>query len=170
MAGSPARDTHIGTLDGFDVLETTTEWDHYGVRYDLRLAGVPGEPISLTGDELAASDGHGLVIRLENRLRGLEATQTTALAEAAQLRREAAAASRLGTPFDQEETAAGPCDAGRPRSSRPCYPIRRRPPTRLGSSQAASPASSPTSTPGQGQPSPLPSPPSNDIFEVGAQT
>ncbi len=104
--GSPhpvTRSTRCGPaeLGGFDVIATvrrtlgTTE-------AVLALDGAPGTDLRLAPRDIADADPARLVIRLENRLAGLETLKTKTQTEAERLRTEAAhAAADLGKPFPQ---------------------------------------------------------------------
>jgi len=77
----------------------------------LALDGAPGTEIRMTAQDLAAADPAGLVIRLENRLSGLEALRTKTLDEIERLRTEASRArDDMGKPFSQASQLAAARD------------------------------------------------------------
>jgi hypothetical protein len=81
----------------------------------LALDRAPGTEIRMSPAEIKAADPAKLVIRLENRLSGLESLKTRTLAEIDQLTAEAAhGRDDLARPFSQ----AGQLDAARDRVAR----------------------------------------------------
>lgn len=87
----PRADTRPGQLGGFAVT-VSTQRILGTVQATLALGGVPESGIRLTAKDLAGTDPAGLVIRLENRLTGLEALKTKTLSEIERMRAEMARA------------------------------------------------------------------------------
>jgi len=102
-AGSSHRriEARPGHLGGFDV--TTVASRVLGTtQVVLALEGVPESEVRLTAKDLADADPAGLILRLENRLTGLEALKTKTLNEIDRLGTEAARAREdNGKPFPQ---------------------------------------------------------------------
>jgi len=95
-----------GHLGGFEVT-TATDRVLGTIQIVAALDGAPGSEIRLTAEDLASADPAGLVIRLENRLTGLEALKTRTLEEIGRLRTEAARASDdIGKPFPHADQLA----------------------------------------------------------------
>ena len=102
----PRIDARPGRLGGFDVT-ATTQRVLGTVQLILALDGVPESEMRLTAKDLAEIDPAGLVIRLENRLTGLEALKTKTLNEIDRLGTEAARAREdHGKPFPQADQLA----------------------------------------------------------------
>jgi hypothetical protein len=93
---APRRD---GQLGGFDITSTARRF--LATReVVIILDGAPEAEIRLSPDELADTDPAKLVIRLENRLHGLEAVKAKGLKETGDLKAEAARAREdLGKHF-----------------------------------------------------------------------
>ena len=102
LDGSQRRaELRAGHLGGFEV---TSAIDRVlgSIQIVLALDGAPGTDVRMTTQELAETDPAGLVIRLENRLAGLEALKAKTLDEIDRLRTEAARArDDIGKPFSQ---------------------------------------------------------------------
>jgi N12 class adenine-specific DNA methylase len=95
--------TQVGHLGGFDV---TAAIDRVlgTTQIVVALDGAPGSEIRMTTEDLASTDPSGLVIRLENRLAGLEALKSRTLEEISRLHTETARASDdLGKPFPRSD-------------------------------------------------------------------
>ena len=103
-----------GELGGFPVT-VTVERVLGSMNVILALDRAPGTEIRMSPAEIKAADPAKLVIRLENRLSGLESLKTRTLAEIDQLTAEAAhGQDDLARPFTQ----AGQLDAARDRVAR----------------------------------------------------
>ena len=103
-----------GELGGFPVT-VTVERVLGSMNVILALDRAPGTEIRMSPAEIKAADPAKLVIRLENRLSGLESLKTRTLAEIDQLTTEAAhGRDDLARPFTQ----AGQLDAARDRVAR----------------------------------------------------
>jgi len=103
-----------GELGGFPVT-VTVERVLGSMNVILALDRVPGIEIRMSPAEIKAADPAKLVIRLENRLGGLESLKTRTLAEIDQLTTETAhGQGDLARPFTQ----AGQLDAARDRVAR----------------------------------------------------
>jgi hypothetical protein len=90
-SGHPRIEARLGHLGGFDV--TTATCRILGTtQVTLTLDGIPESEIRLAAADLADTDPAGLIIRLENRLTGLESLKTKTVAEIDRLRIEAARA------------------------------------------------------------------------------
>ncbi len=101
-----------GQLGGFDVT-TATSRVLGTIQVTLALDGVPESEIRLTAKDLADTDPAGLVVRLENRLTGLEAIKTRTLGEIDRLGAEAA---RTREDASKPFTQAGQLAAARERA------------------------------------------------------
>ena len=109
----PRIDTRPGHLGGFDVT-TATRRVLGTVQVTLAIDGVPESEIPLTAKDLADTDPAGLVIRLENRLTGLETLRTRKLNEIDRLGHEAARAREdTSKPFPQADQLAAARDRAR---------------------------------------------------------
>jgi N12 class adenine-specific DNA methylase/predicted RNA methylase len=86
-SGQPRTETQAGQLGGF-CLTATTRRALGSMESTVALDGAPQAEIRLTAGDLAEADPAGLIIRLENRLAGLEAVKTRTLAEIDRLRTE----------------------------------------------------------------------------------
>ena len=103
-----------GELGGFPVT-VTVERVLGSMNVILALDGAPGTDIRMSPDEVKATDPAKLVIRLENRLSGMESLKTRTLADIDQLTAEAAhGRDDLARPFTQAELL----DAARDRAAR----------------------------------------------------
>src|ERR1017187_4293983 len=93
--------TRAGHLGGFDV--TAVSDRALGtIQVVVALDGAPGTELRMTTEDVVGADPAGLVIRLENRLSGLEALKTRTLDEIDRLRTEVARASDdAGKSFSQ---------------------------------------------------------------------
>ena len=100
-SGHPRIEARLGHLGGFDL--TTSTCRVLGTtQLTMALDGAPESEIRLTAADLAETDPAGLVIRLENRLTGLESLKTRTVAEIDRLRIEAARAREdTEKPFPQ---------------------------------------------------------------------
>ena len=100
-SGHPRIEASLGHLGGFDVSAATCRV--LGTtQVALALDGVPESEIRLTAKDLTDTDPAGLVIRLENRLTGLEVLKTRTAGEIDRLRIEAARAGEdIDRPFPQ---------------------------------------------------------------------
>ena len=109
-SGHPRIEARLGHLGGFDVTAATSRV--LGTtQVALALDGVPESEIRLTATDLAETDPAGLVIRLENRLTGLESLKTRTAAEIDRLRTEAARAREdIEKPFPQSGQLAAARD------------------------------------------------------------
>jgi hypothetical protein len=108
--GQRRTGTRAGHLGGFDV---TAMSDRVlgTIQVVVALDGAPGTELRMTAEDVAGADPAGLVIRLENRLSGLESLKTRTLDEIDRLRTEAARASDdLGKPFAQASQLAAARD------------------------------------------------------------
>jgi hypothetical protein len=92
----PRADARPGQLGGFAVT-VSTQRILGTVQATLALDGAPESGIRLTAKDLAGLDPAGLVIRLENRLNGLEALKTKTLSEIERMRAEIARARGDGS-------------------------------------------------------------------------
>ena len=111
--GHPRIEARPGQLGGFDVTTATSR--RLGTtQITVGLDGVPESGIWLTAKDLADTDPAGLVIRLENRLTGLEALKAKTLNEIGRLRTEAARAREdIRKPFAQTDQLAAARDRAR---------------------------------------------------------
>src|SRR6266568_2547648 len=100
-SGHPRTEARLGHLGGFDVTAATCRV--LGTtQVTLALDGIPESDIRLTAADLTETDPAGLVIRLENRLTGLESLQARTAGEIDRLRIEAARAGEdIDKPFPQ---------------------------------------------------------------------
>ena len=100
-SGHPRIEARLGHLGGFDL--TTSTCRVLGTtQVTMAFDGAPESEIRLTAADLAETDAAGLVIRLENRLTGLESLKTRTVAEIDRLRIEAARAREdIEKPFPQ---------------------------------------------------------------------
>jgi len=87
----PRTGARLAHLGGFDVTAVTSRVLGT-IQVVLALDAVPGSEIRLTTKDLAETDPAGLVIRLENRLTGLESLRTRTVSEIDRLRTEVARA------------------------------------------------------------------------------
>jgi len=109
----PRIDARPGRLGGFDVT-AATQRVLGTVQVILALDGVPESEIRLTAKDLADTDPAGLVIRLENRLTGLEALRTRTLNEIDRLGAEAGRAHEdASKPFPQADQLTAARDRAR---------------------------------------------------------
>ena len=94
----------IGQLAGFDVEIKAVRVPGVETRVMIGLADTPLERLYAAVGDLAALDPAGVVMRLENRIRGLEHVCDAAVETLARVHKETAAAeSRNGLAFDQEQ-------------------------------------------------------------------
>ena len=100
-SGRPRIEARLGHLGGFGVTAATCRV--LGTtQLTVALDGAPESEIRLTAADLAGTDPAGLVIRLENRLTGLESLKARTAAEIGRLRIEAARArDDIEKPFPQ---------------------------------------------------------------------
>lgn len=78
---------------------------HVAARADWVSVSLVGTPVQvgMTPDVYSLADPQGIIVRLENRIRGMEEFQEQARDQLTRIRREAAAAQdRIGRPFDLE--------------------------------------------------------------------
>ena len=102
-----ARTVRAGDLGGFPVIAEMRYAGFGKVEITVYLEDAPGTELVLDNHELAKADPGGLVIKLENRLRGLEDTKTRTLADIDQQRAEAAhATADSGKPFPRVDELA----------------------------------------------------------------
>jgi hypothetical protein len=100
-SGHPRIEARLGHLGGFDVTVATCRVLG-ATEVTVALDGVPGSEVCLTAAGLAGPDPAGLVIRLENRLTGLESLSARTAGEIGRLRIEAARAGEdIEKPFPQ---------------------------------------------------------------------
>ena len=100
-SGHPRAEAQPGQLGGFD-LSATTQRILGTIQVTLAFEGVPESDVRLTAKDLADMDASGLIIRLENRLSGLEALRAKTLHEIDRQHAEAAHAGEdSGKPFPQ---------------------------------------------------------------------
>jgi hypothetical protein len=93
-SGHQPTKTQTGHLGGFDVTAATQRLTGTTqVAIVLDLEGVPGAELRMTAEDLADTEPSRLIIRLENRLSGLDVLKTKTLDEIARLDKEAARAS-----------------------------------------------------------------------------
>jgi hypothetical protein len=88
----PRADARLGDLGGFD-LTVTTQRILGTTQATLCLDEVPESELRLTAHDLAGADAAGVILRLENRLHGLESLKTRTLGEIERLHAEVARAS-----------------------------------------------------------------------------
>ncbi len=113
-SGHPRIEARLGHLGGFDVTAATCRV--FGAtQVTLALAGIPESEIRLTAADLTETDPAGLVIRLENRLTGLESLKTRTAGEIDRLRIEAA---RTREDIDKPLPQSGQLAAARDRARR----------------------------------------------------
>jgi hypothetical protein len=97
----PRIEARPGHLGGFN-LTITTQRILGTTQATLALDGAPESQLRLTSKDLAETDAAGLIIRLENRLQGLEALKTKTLGEIERLHAEMAHAREdTSKPFAQ---------------------------------------------------------------------
>ena len=135
----PRIEARPGHLGGFDV--TTVASRVLGTtQVVLALDGVPQSEVRLTAKDLADTDPAGLVIRLENRLTGLEALKAKTLNEIDRLGTEVARACEdHGKPFPQADQLATARDRVRQIESQLAEAARLQQPDHYETSVAAGP-------------------------------
>jgi N12 class adenine-specific DNA methylase len=147
-SGHQRAKTPPGHLGGFDV--TTAIYRLTGttqVVLVLDLDGAPEAEIRMTAEDLADTEPSRLVIRLENRLSGLDALKTKTLDQTDRLRTEAARASEdISKPFPQSGNLAAARDQVRQieiqleEAARPPQPDENHEPSEAVTHDAADPA------------------------------
>jgi hypothetical protein len=99
-----------GELGGFTV-SVTVERILGSMNVIMALDGTPGTEVRMTPAEVKGADPGKLIIRLENRLSGLESLRSRSLAEIDQLTTEAAhARDDIARPFPQADQLAAARD------------------------------------------------------------
>ena len=99
-----------GDLGGF-IVTVTIERVLGSMNVIMALDGAPGTDVRMTPAEVKSTDPGKLIIRLENRLSGLESLRSRSLSEIDQLTTEAAhARDDIARPFPQADQLAGARD------------------------------------------------------------